>query len=234
MAAFSELGMDAKRRRRLDRAHPCDLAADGAPVISGYLVGDKALIASLHEMSPAVKTEVDRTVQKLGFALQSQVQRNYLRGPRPGKLGVVTGRLINSIAAGGADSRSRFVSTDNSAFYWVGTNVKYAAVHEFGFNGLVPVKPYIRHSYKISFKLKPMSQRKVASKLDGEIIYSHDSYQRVLGKVIGYAYVNGFFRHMNMPARPFLAPALEDMRQTIVTELGAALRRGAITALKGR
>ncbi len=102
-------------------------------MISGYLVGDKELIARFRAMPAAVKDEVDATVVKLGYALQLRVQSQYLRGPRPARLGVKTGRLLRSITQSGGDGRSRFESTATTSFAYVGTNVEYAAGWEYGF-----------------------------------------------------------------------------------------------------
>ena len=54
------------------------------------------------------------------------VKKNRLTGPRPGFLGVLTGRLRSSIAAGPVDR------TGNQYTVAIGTNVKYAKIHEFG------------------------------------------------------------------------------------------------------
>ncbi len=102
-------------------------------MISGYLVGDRQLVAKMQAAPPKIKRDLDDEVRKLGFALQLRVQRDYLRGPRPERLGVVTGRLLRSITQGGADSRSRFESTATSAIAYVGTNVDYGAGWEYGF-----------------------------------------------------------------------------------------------------
>jgi phage gpG-like protein len=58
----------------------------------------------------------------------------YLRGPRPHRLGVVTGRLINSISP---DWRGRPWAIA------VGTDVKYGKVHELGL-GRMPKRPFLK------------------------------------------------------------------------------------------
>jgi phage gpG-like protein len=171
-------------------------------MISGYLIGDKALVAKIDGAYAKIKTsEIDPTVRKLGYALQLRVQQNYLRGPRPSKLGVVTGRLLRSITQTGGDGRSRFVSTETSAIFYVGTNVEYAAGWEYGFT------------------------RKVGAGARG-------GPKTLTGK----ARETYFAKHppgvRAVAARPFLAPALNDMRSLIVDELTAALQRGATEALK--
>lgn len=56
---------------------------------------------------------------------------NRLTGPRPKFLGVKSGRLRSSISV----SRG----ADRSLTFFIGTNVEYARIHEFGFSGLQTV-----------------------------------------------------------------------------------------------
>jgi phage gpG-like protein len=42
----------------------------------------------------------------------------------------------------------------------------------------------------------------------------------------GVAQVRAFTRQANIPARPFLAPALADMREKILSKIGAAVKAG--------
>lgn len=170
-------------------------------MISGYLVGDRELLAKFDRAGPAIKAEVDLTVQKLGYALQLRVQSNYLRGPRPAKLGVETGRLLRSITQTGGDGRSRFVSTATTATYYVGTNVEYGAPWEYGFI------------------------RKVGAGARG-------GPRTLMGKALESYIAKHPPGSKQVPARPFLAPALADLRQQITDELAAALKRGAEAAFK--
>lgn len=103
-------------------------------MITGYILGDRELVRRLDAMPGEAKARVDRTVVALGHELEARVKSAYLRGPRPQRLGVKTGRLLSSITQGGADSRTRFESTPDQAFYYVGTNVSYGAGWEYGFN----------------------------------------------------------------------------------------------------
>jgi phage gpG-like protein len=165
-------------------------------MISGYLVGDKAMIARFQAMPAAVKSALDDEVQKLGYALQLRVQRDYLRGPRPTRLGVKTGRLLRSITQGGSDSRSRFESTATTSYAYVGTNVEYGAPWEYGF-----------------------AKRVGAGARGGP--------RTLMGKALE-TYIS---KHppgtKQMAARPFLRPALEDMRSQIVERLQRVLSETA-------
>jgi phage gpG-like protein len=95
-------------------------------MITGYLVGDKALVAKLSALPGAIKGELDNTVKRLTEQVKATSQTNYLRGPRPTKLGVKTGRLITSIA-------TRYEFTPTASYGYVGTNVSYGLFWERGF-----------------------------------------------------------------------------------------------------
>jgi phage gpG-like protein len=95
-------------------------------MISGYLIGDKALIAKFSALPGAIKTELDNTIRRLTEQVKATSQAHYLRGPRPTKLGVKTGRLITSIA-------TRYEFTPSSSYGYVGTNVGYGISWERGF-----------------------------------------------------------------------------------------------------
>jgi phage gpG-like protein len=170
-------------------------------MISGYIIGDKALVARIRGAGMVVKAEIDDTVRKLGYALERKVVNDYLHGPRPQRLGFRHGKLAASITQGNADSRSRFESTETTAIAYVGTNVSYGAAWEHGFS------------------------RKVGAGARG-------GPRTVSGKALD-SYIR---RHppgvRQVAARPFLAPALFEMRAQIQTELGAGLKRGMEKALR--
>lgn len=170
-------------------------------MISGYIVGDRELIAKFEAAGPKIKARIDAEVQKLGFALQLRVQRDYLRGPRPAHLGVVTGRLLRSITQGGADSRSKFVSTPVSAIAIVGTNVEYGAAWEYGFT------------------------RKVGAGARG-------GPRTLTGKSLETYIAKHPPGTKNVPARPFLAPALESFKEQATARLETALFEATRDALK--
>lgn len=166
-------------------------------MISGYILGDRALLARLDAFPAAAKARVDLTVQALGLELERRVKTNYLRGPRPAKLGVVTGRLLSSITRGGVDSRTRFESTPDKSVYYVGTNVQYGAMWEYGF------------------------ERKVGAGARGG--------PRTIKS--GPALARYFAKHppgtKEVGARPFLHPALDDLKPMITEKLGLALKSAA-------
>jgi phage gpG-like protein len=170
-------------------------------MITATLVGDRQLVERIGAMPEAIRAELIPTVQRLGFAVEAQSKGAYLRGPRPTRLGVKTGRLSSSISAGGPGSRSRLETTSRAIYYYVGTNVSYGALWEHGFS------------------------RRVGAGARGG--------PRTL---TGGARARYFAQHppgvKQMAARPFLAPALQDLKPRILDELHAAMLRGMQKALR--
>lgn len=169
-------------------------------MMTATLIGDRELVARIGKMPQAVRDEVIPTVQRLGFAVEARSKSAYLRGPRPGHLGVVTGRLSSSISHGSPDSRSRFEAKRDSILYYIGTNVEYGKAWEHGFD------------------------KRVGAGARGG--------PRTLK---GAALARYFAKHppgvKHQPARPFLSPALHDLRQRVLSELQAAQLRGMKKAL---
>ena len=79
---------------------------------------------------------------KFAVDAQKNIRENYLSGPRPEKLGVVTGRLRSSIVFNVEDAEEIMIR--------FGSNVEYAAIHEFSGNAgpghkvYIKARPYMR------------------------------------------------------------------------------------------
>lgn len=102
-------------------------------MIKGSITGDKELIKRLKAAPDLVRKEIGTTVQKLGFELIARVQRDKLSGQ---VLRAPTGRLRASISPlqqiKSGDTRSRYEENGTQIYYYVGTNVEYAAAWEYG------------------------------------------------------------------------------------------------------
>jgi len=170
-------------------------------MITGYIVGDRELIAKLQAAPHAMLDRVAQTVDQLGVGLARIVTQQYLSGPRPARLGRVTGRLVTSIPRGGSDTRSRMEKEGSRFTAYVGTNVPYGIAWEQGF------------------------ARKVGAGARGG--------PRTLQ---GQALATYFARHppgiKQIPARAFLAPALDQYKPTVIAELQKAVSEGVQAALK--
>ena len=105
-------------------------------------------------------------------------------------LKVRTGDLRRSFAL------PRFESRGAEIRAYVGTNVKYARLHEYGFNGAVAVK----------------SHQRMMTKAFGRIVKN----PRLIT-------VRAHSMKMNVRARPFMAPSLKENKENIVTDIRKAL-----------
>lgn len=114
-----------------------------------------------------------------------------------------TGRLAASIARNAPETRSRFEETAVSATSYVGTNVSYGKTWEYGAH--VP-----------AYDIFPKNRQALRFMMNGKEIFA---------------------KHVHMPARdikarPFLAPALQEMKPFIIAELQAVLLKATQDALK--
>lgn len=122
-----------------------------------------------------IAVQLESAAKVFMFEAEGRSKKDYLTGPRPQKLGVVTGRLRASIA-------SRVQRQGDTIDAILGTNVRYARVHELGFSGNENVK----------------------------------THQRVVKKAFGRSIspvsstVRAHTRRVNILARPFLSPAVQD------------------------
>jgi phage gpG-like protein len=159
----------------------------------------RALLEDFPQRGPralqAMAKELDRQNElTIGYA-----QQNRLSGPRPGTLGVRTGRLRGSIR------RTNATISGDAITGAIGTNVAYAAVHEYGFDGQVQVRSFTRKVRSRDVRVK----RKITAK--------------------GIGFVRGFTRHMRMPARPYIMPSIEER----LPEYNAGLSAAVVRALEG-
>ena len=137
------------------------------------------------------------TIPNIQGGVQKEIMRLALKmtGKVMGKLSgdvlrVRTGRLRRSIHPEW-DFRQGYSGAT------VGTNVEYAAIHEYGFSGSVQVKSFQREMTKAFGK--PISPTQVT--------------------------VRAHTRNVNMPERSFLRSALKEMKPEITESLQAALMK---------
>jgi len=159
-------------------------------MLTGTLVGDDRVIARLEQMRPNILARVETAMRRLLVSLQRHVMDDKLSGQVLGKYlhSRPTGQLRRSIMVAGPFS-------DGKSFWGaVGTNVEYAAIHEYG--GRTP--PHL---------IEPRTSKALAFEIGGETIIRRRVHHP--GSV--------------MPERSFLRSALRDMDPQIKTEIEAAL-----------
>ncbi|MGD9613834.1 MAG: HK97 gp10 family phage protein [Alphaproteobacteria bacterium] len=103
-------------------------------MIEVTVTGDKEIIARLDRMPDSIRESMAKEMQRWGFRLQRNVQKDKLSGQ---VLKVRTGVLRSSINLKVDDAPDRITAT-------VGTKVAYARVHEFGFRGKQSVRAHLR------------------------------------------------------------------------------------------
>lgn len=118
-----------------------------------------------------IKVMLRDATNDFGNAAIRSIREDYLTGPRPGKLGVRTGRLRSSI-------RFKVNEDDGGLTVKIGTDVPYAAIHEFGGR----TKPH---------EIRPKRKTFLAFQKDGKWVYTRKPINHPGSKI---------------PARPFITP----------------------------
>ncbi len=157
-------------------------------MIKGWIVGDKETVARLDAMPRHVHDSLVRTMTRLLLRLEAKVKMK-LSGE---VLKVRTGTLRRSVT-------SRLLDLLSAVWGIVGTNVKYAAAHEYGFHGTVTVKEHLR-TIRTAWGKELKNPVRVS-------VRSHS-------------------RKVDLPEKSFLRSALAEMDGQIRTELAEAVREG--------
>lgn len=108
------------------------------------------------------------------------------------KLLIDTGLLLNSIT---------FAVQGNSVV--VGTGLRYAGVHQYGFDGSQSVKPY-------SYTRRQRSRDRFGKERIANKLGRSQTVRRKMSSGIATVNVRAFTRHIHIPARPFLVFRPED------------------------
>lgn len=150
-------------------------------------------------MLPALGNGLSRGLQSAAAV----AQHDYLHGPRPSRLDVVSTRLQGSLV-------TEIKTSGTSVVGRIGTNIKYAAYHEFGYHGIEQVKGFTR-AHTPGGKAAARKMRRGS---------------------VPFGFVRAHSRNVNYPGKPFLRPALEQTMSLINRELQTeltALAQGGTT-----
>ena len=155
--------------------------------IEAVIVGDEEVRARFHRAAGEIDGKLADSMGRITIRLQAHVIRNKLSGQI---LKVRTNNLRGSI--------HQEVIRDGSGIVGrVGTNVEYAAFHEYGFTGTQSVREHMR-TIRMAFG-KPLKEPK---------------------KIV----VGAHTRHVDYPGNSFLRTVLSDQRDEIMAELGNAVK----------
>jgi phage gpG-like protein len=140
-------------------------------------VDDSTVQAHLGAFPAKLRERIVQMTKRLGLDLQRHVQAGKLSGQ---VLKVRTNTLRSSINLRVEEDGSAVTAT-------VGTSVKYAAAHEFGFQGVVTVRAHLRQiTQAFGHSINPTTQN-----------------------------VRSYQRRVDLPERSFLRSALRDMTADI-------------------
>lgn len=155
-------------------------------MIKGELLNGNRAAKNLKDKGSTLQTNLTKSIARLVLVLMVKVKGSKLSGQ---VLNVRTGRLRRSI-----NQRVEGINTPVVAGY-VGTNVKYARPHEYGFEGSVNVKQ--------SLRMQVMAWGRPIEPVQ-TIVRAHK-------------------RAVTLPERSFLRSALADMTPQIRRELVGAV-----------
>ena len=159
-------------------------------MIHAELVGKEHLVPFIRTIGGNVKLELEQSITRLTLRLMRKVKQDKLSGQ---VLKNRTGTLRRSI-------NQRVEASPNSITGIVGTNKEYAHAHEYGFDGMEPVREHMR-------TIRQAWGRSITPK--AITIRAHT-------------------RHMKLPERSFLRSALREMQADISTEIQTALKRAVM------
>lgn len=114
---------------------PIDVRVEGLDAL--VEAGQLAVVAR-----KAFRKGIGKAVRDFALDAVARAKKDYLSGPRPQHLGVISGRLRSSITSDVQEEGDEYLAS-------VGTNVKYARGWELGFNGTVNVKGHLRVVSKV-------------------------------------------------------------------------------------
>ncbi len=169
-------------------------------MIKAEIIGTEKVIARIGAKGATIRQALYEYCRNFGQGMAAYIQTEKLQGQ---VLNHRTGSLSDSIKSE-TESTGGVITTTVSAG---GAACKYAAIHEFGFDGTETVRAHLRRS---STQMS-VSARKRVSKFKGEIM------------------VRSFTRHMHMPERSYLRSTLaekkEDFRAGIVATVNREIQK---------
>ena len=158
----------------------------------------KEVLAQVQGFPKEMSAAIARTLDKQNELSVGYIQKTKLSQRGPTTLGVITNRLRGSIRKSNAVVRGDAVESA------IGSNVAYAGVHEFGFDGTVNVKSFSRSNHRgDQFTVSKRGSRKQTAS--------------------GVSFVRSFQRHMRMPARAPIQTGIAERSANYTEAISAAI-----------
>jgi phage gpG-like protein len=205
--------------------------------VSGRVRGIQETQAVLRQAEPILMDEMDASARAAAFQVTRTAQKNYLSGPRPTRLGVVTNRLRGSLSEGAPDFVFDLQRQQARITVRTGTNVEYAPAHEFG----AIIKPKKGRYLAIPTALAKTPAGALKGQYAGGLRQIQDLFiQRSKSGVLfaarkapatgrqrrsGFEVLFWLVKSVKIPARPFLSSSLKDNVQWINDRFNQGLRR---------
>ena len=158
-------------------------------MIAAELIGAERVVAFLELLPPKAMAAIKADVERLAVLLLRKVKEEKLNGQVLKNRSTTLQRSINK----------KVVANSQEVVGSVGTNVRYAAAHEFGFQGTVNVPAHLR--------MMKMAWGRAVKKPRQIMVGAHSM-------------------KMNLPERSFLRSAMAEMAPEIRDGLEAAVAKG--------
>jgi len=177
-------------------------------MVIAQLLGVERVVSFMEQAGSNVHEVVKTEVRNLAVMLMGYVKTSKLSGD---PLHVQTGRLRRSITSRVVEEGAGLVSGV------VGTNVVYAAAHEFGVD---MIKQCTVHAF-----VRKCKSRNVYTMKKGKYFSLQGAVSMVKLSAEGIAHVGEFQRmqHIKLPERSFLRSALNELGPEIRADLAAAI-----------
>lgn len=178
------------------------------PVVTGRVLGAEAVITRLETTAPATAvTRLRKTIRRLGLSLERKVKLEKLGGQVLNKR---SGRLVRSV-------NTQFTDSEYSSTSRTGTALSYGRFWELGFHGIVTVPAHVRERNQGNTWYR--YKRKAATRAERRMWDASG-----VGISQGITIVRAHTRRVDQAPRPWLRPALEEMRPQIRADLASAMR----------
>lgn len=176
-------------------------------MIHGTIIGTDALVARLENVHPKVLQSLEKTMNRVMAKLQAKIVTDKLSGQ---VLKVQTGTLRRSIT-------NEVTVCATGVTGMVGTNMKYAAYHEYGFSGTVNVREHLRRAKvkTVYFTQGPRA---------GEVNLA--ATKRKLKAQEPTIKVRAHTRKVEYPEHSFLRSAMREMQDEIMRDIRQAVTEG--------
>ena len=177
------------------------------------MTGDRETVLRLKEMPNKVRAELARAINTQLVKIHQAAFKNLSGAVLKNQSGTLRRSLKIMPIRHTKDSVTGTVNT-------AGSKVKYAAVHEFGYDGMVSVRAHTRRSLQ---QIKEATKKRSLGKgrMGPKQLYISNKH-----KGQGAVQVRAHSRHMKLPKRSFLGSALEALKSDIEAALKEAVNEG--------